>query len=1137
MDKTKHTVNGHIIVIPDGEHWIASNSSRAASRLEFLDLEVDSLDTLREWFSTSSRIAGAHTSRILDAGVVFDVDGKLPGKPLLFVESIHQAGLTLEELLGIDSSSELVSRILFRAAFALGCLSTSLCRHGALSSVTTSYSVERPVLPHPRSSPRSKPLDPIEEFRAFISETGLSGNVTDSAYRFLEESVVPVEEEDWTKLYNAEPTSWLLGFEDKLDLLLKSVDFAHRNHFRGVNVIGRMEWGAGVLTRDFCISSRLFGNFVVESSCDSLESLTSSLSVYAIHENKDIRNAITGILRISAGARIDLVINSLNSSDNVSVERMVTHLLEVIDSDNIRIIVFSDKKIDCSDLFSITQPFERAGKRGLLSRVTSRRMDRTPDFFGDWTSSFEYYQLITNCRGNRTLEDDPNVCISSTPGQASATSVPVLQGCSTDSISCGKTGDYPYLILLTGVSQNLSVWMPEQDTRYDRQHPNILREHLLTNGCRNLRELDWSLNDSSIPSRVKCLLLNRYFEDSEELINIEDRLGFIGKIALGGIDLETAISLTGTIRDISDSRRDSVYNLDSEQWQFALRVIEVIKKFDLPAESRLILGMLRLCTLKGALLFSDAITFCKGCIALRRLDLAAVACVCMLAPPGEPDDLEDALAVLADLKELADSEEQRWMFEAVITLLCITTGRKSERTLILFNSLDPPDPARLPGIYAFWKSVNARETMMSEVIPTIDVRNMLADAQFIASLSGFKYFAYGAAINEISLGRLSGSLTAWEAQEHYHNHLNSRLRDMQNRSQPIPELAMMLGASLQQMNMTRADSLLNQLLDCWKVEIKSIRDSYKVSSEDHIGGIDLEIIFLGLATSDLDSLWQRLTLIGLGHIVPGDKRDFDMVSILTHFSWHNQEIASPVRTLVRILDASRSRMTPEELKTGLSELDKQDTSEFLNNLRSGDLLNAYLILARMAASNSTGWMADFRGHLKVIRALERRYRKAGLPLIDGSTPLELIAGPDWDDNLSVKRSKGRLPVPDTLGELRVLLVCDAVWLFEMGPSGCSVKDRAAPDFFAEDVSWLRGSIRKLKHTEPYKVIDIPGSGWAAGHSIPATASVKLDAPRGNAVEFSVLIAESIGPGKALTKRQKVLLSDYARAISGREDPT
>jgi len=224
-------------------------------------------------------------------------------------------------------------------------------------------------------------------------------------------------------------------------------------------------------------------------------------------------------------------------------------------------------------------------------------------------------------------------------------------------------------------------------------------------------------------------------------------------------------------------------------------------------------------------------------------------------------------------------------------------------------------------------------------------------------------------------------------------------------------------------------------------------------------------------------------------------------------------------------------MESTELKARIASLDVVSSGDFLNSLRSGDLLGAYLLLIRIEASPDTEWYSDLSGHLKVIRALERRYRKADLPLIDGSTPFQIIAGADWEDSLSVTRSRGELPVPDTLFELRTLLVCDAVGVFELGPWGSTLLDRVAPDIFTKDVSWLRSAIWKTKHAKPFNVIDAPGSGWAVGHSIPATASVKLVAEKDNPVVFRILVAESICPGMALTKRQKVLLSEYAKVIS------
>jgi len=1131
MKKIKHSLNGCITVLPEGGQWIASRYSSSVTRLEFLDHEVDTLDTLSDWFRISGRIAGAHTSRILDAGVVFDIDGKPPAKPLLYIESTLQSGLTLNELVEMGSCSELISRLLFRVAFSLKCLGTAFCGHGALSPSTVFFSPESTVLPHPRSAPRSKPIDPLNEFKAFVSLAGLIGKPTDKATRFLEKATVPEMEEAWTGLFHPEPTSWLLGFEEKLSLLLRSVSFADMNDYGGVNVVGRMDWGASTLAQDFCISRRLEGKHVIEVAHNDHESEYSTLSILASHVNQDPNATISRIISISKGAQVDLVINTLNNSDNTETEQMISDVIKMAGKGKINIIVFSDRSIDCADLFRITLPFEKAGKRGLLSRITSRRMDRTPEFFGNWLSSFEYYQLITNCKGNRALNKGNNHCASSSTALTSTPSVPILQGCSADSILFGSPGEYHYRTLLTGADPNLSIWEPEQSANVVRQKSDILREHMLTNGCKNLRELEWALRNSSISVITRSLLLENYFLDTEDLISIEEKLGFIGSIALSEIDCETAIYLTEMIGSITDLRGYSVLNLSSEARILSLKVINAIERHDVPEETHLILGLLKLCSLEPALLFAEAVAYCRRCVELRKLNLAVIACSGMFAPPAGLDDFEKGLKILADLKSIADTDEQRWMFDISTALLSIRMRKETEKMHILLSHLSLPDPVKFPWIFTLQKTIETIEAIQNEVISTSDLKKQFAEVQLISTLSGFEKVAYTAMLNEVTLCWHRSSMSAWEVEESIHK-LTSRLHEKEDWIQPIQELALLLGTNMQQMNLTRSESYLDQLLDCWNSEIKAIRDGYKTFDSNDFGGIELEIILLGLATGDLDSLWRRLKLIGLGHLKPEDTKNISIISTFSQSNLPYQAFPNLISPQAVILHASRTRMESTELKARLASLKAVCTDNFLQSLRSGDLLGAYLFLIRIAASPDTGWHSDLSGHLKVIRALERRYRIAGLPLIDGSTPFQIIAGADWEDSLSVPRVRGELHVPDSLFNLRKLLVCDAIWLFELGPWGSSLLDSVAPVHFTHDVSWLRSAIRKMKHAKPYDVIDAPGDGWAVGHSIPATASVKFLAERSNPVVFRILVAESICPGMALTKRQKALLSSYAKVLYG-----
>jgi len=57
---------------------------------------------------------------------------------------------------------------------------------------------------------------------------------------------------------------------------------------------------------------------------------------------------------------------------------------------------------------------------------------------------------------------------------------------------------------------------------------------------------------------------------------------------------------------------------------------------------------------------------------------------------------------------------------------------------------------------------------------------------------------------------------------------------------------------------------------------------------NEFGGIELEIIPLGLVTGDLDSLWQRLKLIGLEHLKPEDTNNIDIISTFSRSNLPSQ---------------------------------------------------------------------------------------------------------------------------------------------------------------------------------------------------------------------------------------------------------
>ncbi|MCK5132490.1 MAG: hypothetical protein KAR40_10125 [Candidatus Sabulitectum sp.] len=1125
MDRQRHIINGDITVFPNGDSWIAYRSFDHMTRIEFLDLEVDTLRAVRGWFQTSNRIAGLHTSRIRDTGIVFDIDGRPPERSVLYIESDNTNGLALNDLINSGFHSDLVSRLLFRTAFSLNSLGNAFCRHNYLSSGSIILGVEGPALSYPRSYPRSKIVNPMSEFKELADQIDITGNTRDAAIRYLEDGIIPENEENWVHRYHAEPTSWLLGMEERLAILLESIEFIDRNGFRGLNVVGRVEWGAGILARDFCISRRLLGDLVIQETADSLESLSSKLSIRFGLEKREIDFTVGHILRMSRKAPVSLVVNTMNRGSIQEKQQMVSALLELADAGNFRLFVFSDTDLGCDRLFRITIPFQRARKRGLLSRITSGLMDRTPAFFGKWLSAFEYYQLIVNCKGDSALNHMPRGR-TSFPDRSYLRSALTLQGAALyEDADMGLTAEHcPFLI--TGYVDNYSVWIPEYADNAGKPDPDQFMKRLLSNGCGNLRELNWILDSQAVPALDKSLLLNRYLSSSKNLVTIEDKLIMIGKIVFSGLDQETADSLVGILPDISDSRRASVLDLQSEMREYALKIADAMEIFEVSVEKGLMLEVFRICASDKSRMFAHTISICRSCIELHNPGMAAICITGLLADTTGLDEPKEAQAVLTELMLIADSEEQKRLFETISSLISIQVNSMNELIWDKMSRLASPNPVDFSRLFAFRRIMDAIVAVDSEAVSRQKARLLLSDARFIASLNRFMHFIYATTVNEISMCKSQGNLSTWEIEER----VRYAMAQFQNRKCwdiPVLESELLADASLQQMNLSKADNQINKLMAYWKNDIKTVRKSHSKSQHQNFDELVSIVILIGLATDDLNSIRLRLGKISDWGDVPKDFIELAPELVLSRLDKPDPRYLYLAKVLSIVLDVSSSQLSVTELRRRLNKLREANPLDVLANLRRGDLLSAYVLITRIASSGWEKRNNPLKGRIKVIRALERRYRDAGLPLIEGATPLEALAGSDWAKNLEVKRTQGRIPVPDDLEALKQLLNCDAVWLFEIRSSGYSLVDKAAPVSFPDDVSWLNNAIEKIRLFEPYEVVDIPGSGWAAGHASPATSSVKMGFKNENPLKIRIMVTESICPGNALTYRQKVLLSDYA----------
>ncbi|NOQ21894.1 MAG: hypothetical protein GQ565_04485 [Candidatus Aegiribacteria sp.] len=1119
MKKTVHRINGNIVIIPENGMWISHSLMYGTCRVELFDTNPETLGVLKGLLKSSNRIARAGIVRIRDAGIVYDMDGNPPDRSLFYIMSDIQRGISLRELISIDPSSNAVSKLMFRTAFSLKCLGTAFCAHGALTDENVFLSSDTPTLSYPVLSPRTRIVDPMKEFHRFTSAANLNPASLDMAIKFLDYGIIPDEEISWTEAYHTMPTNWLMGMEDQLELILEAADFSLRNSYNGVNIFGRESWGARVLMNDFCVSRRLDGNIVIEIVAGSIPELRDILVRDYLFNSGDLRTIMQQISMISPGTPKDLVINIPEELENSSLQSMISEIIRETADSEIHLFFLSGNASGTDGLFEMGLPFRKARKRLLLSRITSRLKDRTPGYFGDWLSPMEYYQLITKNRSSGIAFVEAEQATS------------VLQGISVSFLASIADKDFniAYPFTATGYCSGRSVWSANPPDLKGIETEKLFLEYLQCKGCSNLRELVWALNHKSLGDIEKAELLVKLFERYAGLIRPEVTVELID-LLLSCVSVEAVTVISDILLELADMRKQAIVNQPAEVRRDVSNICNRLAQMALPPRMKLIRDLLLLSSAEKQLVPDLLSNTCRKCIDSGFGKLAVLAVLFFLSAKSE-NIADEHYALLNELTEISEPSVVSIFIKPVILLLLLQSDSSNMENWKLFNEYPQSDPIKFPNFYSYMEIITSFGPQPSHYTEHDWSERHLMNSSFISSLFGISSLMYTTEINKISLGRDKGTLTAWEASTKITKLISCTPCLMDYDSLMISEYGTLAEDNLQQLNLVKTDELLNTFIKHWKLEADTIKSRYTAPDKDIVGQYDLLIILASLVTGKPDSLKARLNSIGSDQLLRNESAECTLVESLSDLKFMDKDSERQVISITALMDASTGMISVSQLADRLLSCKVADSTDFfMENLRRGDLLNAYLTLAQIAAEGLESSRKTLQGKVKVIRALERRYRRASMYIIKGMSPFEVLAGKDWERSLRFPRSRARMPLPDSLDELRQMLFCDAVWLFNVSVTQLKLLERSAPESFPYNVSWIISAIKRARDQENGKLLNSLGSGWEAGHSTPATATVKLDSEHENSKGYRILIAETMCPGKALTSRREKVFLDYALSL-------